>query len=231
MRANIANYYEYQVFLNYPFDDSAYDISLALHFAVIAAGLLPVCAHDLTVPDQPRIDTLVKALTNCRYSAHDLSRVRGEGEQNFARFNMPLELGMALFYALQTQRVSHQLAFCVPSPYEFRAAISDLGGFDALDYHDPSELVAQTYGWLWKIQAALSTRRSTAEIQDLHAQFRERLLRIRGGRPDGRANHDEAQELMFQICSEAAEEKLWDWRNTVAGRIAFPPTPLSWIEV
>lgn len=94
----------YQVFLNYPFDEEAEDISNAMHFAVIAAGLLPVCAKDLSTPDRPRLQMLVETIAKCHYSAHDFSRCTGEGPNNLARFNMPVEMGMALFNALQNQR-------------------------------------------------------------------------------------------------------------------------------
>jgi hypothetical protein len=111
MRKNLAAYSACQVFLNYPFDRPFAVLSEAMSFAVVAGGLLPVCAYDLTIPDKPRLDSLVEAIRNCRYSAHDLSRSRGEGPSNFARMNMPVEMGMALFHALQTQRSEHRLCF------------------------------------------------------------------------------------------------------------------------
>src|SRR5262249_17744050 len=107
---------QYQVFLNYPFDEDFAQLERALHFSVVAAGLLPVCAKDLTVPDRPRLDILVNAIANCHYSAHEFSRAKGEGGQNFARMNMPLEMGMALFHALDTQRREHRCLFLVPNP-------------------------------------------------------------------------------------------------------------------
>ncbi len=39
---------------------------------------------------------IVRALANSKYLIHDLSRCTGEGIENVARFNMPLELGMAM---------------------------------------------------------------------------------------------------------------------------------------
>src|SRR5262245_60384773 len=100
MRRNLAAYSASQVFLNYPFDSALAELANAMSFAVVAGGLLPVCAYDLTVPDKPRLEMLVDAIRSCHYSAHDLSRSKGEGPQNFARLNMPVEMGMALFHAL-----------------------------------------------------------------------------------------------------------------------------------
>src|SRR5215472_11424590 len=127
---------QYQVFLNYPYDSEADNISFAMHFAVVAAGLLPVCALDLTAPDRPRLEILVEAIMNCHYSAHDFSRCRGQGEKNFGRFNMPVEMGMALFHALQTQRVGHRCAFFVTAAHDYQVFAADLAGLDPLTYGD-----------------------------------------------------------------------------------------------
>jgi hypothetical protein len=43
-------------------------------------------------------------MSESKYSIHDLSRFTVEGADNHARFNMPLELGMA--FALRSERES-----------------------------------------------------------------------------------------------------------------------------
>lgn len=78
MRRNLAAYTTCQVFLNYPFDEAFEVLADAMSFAVVAGGLLPVCAYDLTAPDKPRLEMLVDAIHSCHSSAHDLSRSRGE---------------------------------------------------------------------------------------------------------------------------------------------------------
>lgn len=80
MARDLRAYYDYQVFLNYPYDAEFRSYSEALSFAVIASGLIPVAAVDLTLPDRPRLQTLVQAISACRFSVHDLSRSAGEGE-------------------------------------------------------------------------------------------------------------------------------------------------------
>jgi hypothetical protein len=42
------------------------------------------------------MDRITQAISDSKYSIHDLSRCRGEGDKNLARFNMPLELGVAM---------------------------------------------------------------------------------------------------------------------------------------
>jgi hypothetical protein len=42
MRHDLASFAKYQVFLNYPFDEEFEPLANAIHFSVIAAGLIPV---------------------------------------------------------------------------------------------------------------------------------------------------------------------------------------------
>jgi hypothetical protein len=77
VRRNLRAYANYQVFLNYPFDQQFSALADAMNFAVVAGGLIPVCAYDLSTPDTPRLDSLVEAIENCHYSAHDFSRSEG----------------------------------------------------------------------------------------------------------------------------------------------------------
>ena len=74
MRRNLEPYRNFQVFLNYPFDEEFSALADAMSFAVVAGGLLPVCAYDLTTPDRPRLETLVEAIRCCHNPAHDFSR-------------------------------------------------------------------------------------------------------------------------------------------------------------
>ena len=56
---------------------------------------MPRSAVESGTVSEPRIGRIVRALANSKYSIHDLTRCTGEGIENIARFNMPVELGMA----------------------------------------------------------------------------------------------------------------------------------------
>lgn len=226
MRTNLAQYKLSQVFLNYPFDDGFESFGHAMHFAIIAAGLIPVCARDLTSPDRPRLEMLVHAIDNCQLSAHDFSRLTGEGEQNFARLNMPIEMGMALFHALRTQRNEHRCAFFVRTPHAYQMAASDLAGLDPITYDgDDYSLVAGVYEWLRdSVQNPLTTSIPTASVKDRYKQLQTEMQRIAGSGRDGAPSHNEAQELMYRICSDCG---WWDWRENRAGQLEFREVPLS----
>jgi hypothetical protein len=84
------------VFINCPFDLDYAPLFDAIVFATVCCGFVPRCALESGTVSEPRVNRIIRALSNCKYSIHDLSRCTGEGSENFARFNMPLELGMAM---------------------------------------------------------------------------------------------------------------------------------------
>jgi len=230
MRTNLAAYGMYQVYLNYPFDPSYAALANALHFGVIAAGLLPVCANDLTSPDRVRLEMLVDAIVNCHYSAHDLSRCRGEGDANYGRFNMPIEMGMAMFHAIKSQRIEHRCAIFVSNQREHQMFASNLAGLDPIRHSDDDDLLLTgLYEWLRKVvKSPLLNLQPTVAVREKYRSVKSRLAQISGGSPNGCPTHDEVQELMYQECSECG---WWDWRSSKAGQIEFPILPLSFKDV
>lgn len=229
MPIKLTTYRQYQVFLNYPYDDDFKHLANAIQFAVVASNYLPVCAKDISTPDRPRLDILIDIITNCHYSIHDFSRFKGEGEENFARFNMPLETGMALFYALNTQRRDHRCIFFVSTPHDYQKFISDLSGLDP-KCHNKDELiiVGQVYEWLREVThpSSVFNLRPTVEIQDKYLHFKKQNQKIKGSN-NNRPSYFETKEVMYQICGECG---WWDWRETKVGKEEFPKVPISWIN-
>jgi hypothetical protein len=81
-----------------------------------------------------RLDRIRTALFSSRYSVHDLSRCAGEGDQNLARFNMPLELGMAMARRYISRKKQHDWMVLVPQGHAYQRFISDLLGHDPVFY-------------------------------------------------------------------------------------------------
>lgn len=229
MRRNLEAYKNFQVFLNYPFDEPFAPLADAMSFAVIAGGMLPVCAYDLTTPDRPRLEMLVEAIRCCHYSAHDFSRSEGAGSNNFARMNMPLEMGMALFHALHSQHREHRCLFFVPTAHEYKAFASDLAGLDPrVHNNDDSRIVTDMYDWLrGVVPPALFNAQPTVDVLDKFELFKSRQKRVRGGGNRGRPSHEESREVMYQVCAECG---WWDWRENRMGKDEFPSVPLAFIN-
>jgi hypothetical protein len=88
--------YEKSVFINCPFDDAFQPLFHAIVLTVAARGFTPRSARESEGEADPRIVRIARGLMESKYSIHDLSRYQGAGAENLARFNMPLELGIAL---------------------------------------------------------------------------------------------------------------------------------------
>ena len=72
---------------------------------------------------------------------------------------MPLEMGMAVFYALQTQYRDHACAFLVPDAHYYKRFASDLAGLDPLVYdRDEEKLLRDTFDWLREVAPPGSAR-------------------------------------------------------------------------
>lgn len=226
MRKNMQAFKEYQVFLNYPFDEEFSGLADAISFAVVAGGLIPVCAYDSGVPDQPRLEMLVNAIRNCQYSAHDLSRSSGSGQKNLSRMNMPIEMGMALFYALDTQRKEHRCLFFVPADHEYREFASDLAGLDPKKHNNDEECVLRhMYKWLLGVfePKSLFNSKPTSNILEKYNDYKKLKKLLKGSGENGSPSHEETRELMYVLCAVCG---WWDIRDSKIGMNEFPPIPL-----
>jgi hypothetical protein len=117
------------VFLNVPYDEKFKKTYLAYLCGLVSLGLNPKAT--LAIPGGvTRLDRIFALIRSCRYSLHDLSRV--ELDRTYPptpRFNMPMELGMAVAWAKLNQRDHTWFVF---ESQERRAqkSISDLNGTD-----------------------------------------------------------------------------------------------------
>ena len=94
---------------------------------------------------------IIQALFSSKYSIHDLTRCTGEGEERLARFNMPLELGMAMACRelSRSRAKKHDWMVLVPEGHRYLQFVSDLGAFDPHTHDGKVEsVVAKVMAWL-----------------------------------------------------------------------------------
>ena len=172
--------YERSVFINCPFDQGFAELLHAIAFTVLAFGFVPRSAKESEGQAETRIDRVVEASGNSKYSIHDLSRFTGEGPDNLARFNMPLELGIAI--ALRHERTGtkkpHNWRVLVARGYGYQRFVSDLAGFDP-SMHESTviSVITVVAGWL-KLQEDVvkpvpSARRVLMAFPDFQQQLDE----------------------------------------------------------
>lgn len=140
------------VFINCPFDDAYQPVHHAIVMTVIACGFEPRSALETETASVPRMQRISQALTDSRYSVHDLTRVYGDpGHDNLARFNMPFEFGMAFQHTESTggPGVKHDWLVLVPHEHRHAEFISDLAAYD-LKAHDgtPKSVIPACMSWL-----------------------------------------------------------------------------------
>jgi hypothetical protein len=143
------------VFINCPFDAAYLSLFDAILFSIVCCGFMPRSALESGTLAEPRLARIAGALFSCRYSIHDLSRSTGEGSENLARFNMPLELGMAMARRFMDPD-EHDWLLLVPVGHAYLRFVSDLAAYDPATHDGSIE------GVILPVTAWLSTRRDAA---------------------------------------------------------------------
>jgi len=139
------------VFINCPYDSEYEPLFDAIIFTVICCGFIPRSAKESGKVCISRLERILHALYTSDYSIHDLSRCQGEGEQLLARFNMPLELGLAMSRKF-TGNSNHDWLVLVPENAPYAHFVSDLAGYDLKRYQgDTDALVRSVLPWLLNI--------------------------------------------------------------------------------
>jgi hypothetical protein len=113
------------VFLNIPYDDQFEELYLAYIVGLTQLGLH--INATLAVPNQGRLDRIVGLIEESDVSIHDLSRI--ELSSGIPRFNMPLELGLAL-YRSHTTKGRHRVFVFEKKAYRMLRSMSDINGID-----------------------------------------------------------------------------------------------------
>jgi hypothetical protein len=139
------------VFINCPFDAEFAPLFDAILFATVCCGFLPRSALESEIVSDSRMERITAAIFNSKYSIHDLSRCTGEGSEGLARFNMPLELGIAVArrYTQTRRSLKHDWLVLVPEGYRHVKFVSDLAGYDPPRHDGTVEtLVPKVMRWL-----------------------------------------------------------------------------------
>jgi len=124
--------YDYNVFINCPFDVAYRPLFEALVFAVHDCSYIARCSLEVDDASEARIEKIVKIIRDCKFGIHDISRTDPDVETGLPRFNMPLELGIFLGAkrfgnAVQKKKVCLILDI---ERYRFQQFISDIAGQD-----------------------------------------------------------------------------------------------------
>jgi hypothetical protein len=159
------------VFLNVPYDEKFKKLYLAYLSGLVSLGLNPKVT--LAIPGGvTRLDRIFTLIRSCRYSLHDLSRVElDKSHPPTPRFNMPMELGMAVAWEKMNPR-DHVWFVFETQDRRAQKSISDLNGTDC-NIHSGTE-----EGVMRELCNAFVRRRHRMTVPEMLTIHRELKRRV-----------------------------------------------------
>lgn len=133
--------------------DTAYinDILKPMMYVLIKNGFNPRLSLEVSDSGQVRLEKITAIIKSCRYRIHDLSMVKSKKANEFARMNMPFELGID--YGLRKSGIvllhTKQFLILEATKYDYMKAVSDINGFDIkVHSNDTEKLFDCMYSWI-----------------------------------------------------------------------------------
>lgn len=123
------NQWEKSVFVNCPYDKNYLKLLRHIVFTLSVMGFSVQMALDNNNNSISRIVVIEKLIRECRYSIHDISYMQASKRKEFARMNMPFELGIDYGYR-QFVHNEKVLLILEQKKYNYHRSISDLSGMD-----------------------------------------------------------------------------------------------------
>lgn len=143
--------FEDSVFINCPFDQSYInDLLKPALFFLVKSRLNPRLSLEVSDSGQIRLEKIADIIRNCKFSIHDLSLVKAKKVGEFARMNMPFELGID--YGLRNSGLKpfdeKKFLILEATKYDYQKALSDINGFDVKVHNNNTERIFEClYSW------------------------------------------------------------------------------------
>jgi len=143
--------FEKSIFINCPFDKSYIDDLLKpILYVLVKNGFYPRLSLEVSDSGEVRLQKITEIIKSCKYSIHDLSIVKSKKAKEFARMNMPFELGID--YGLRNSGIQNlnekQFLILEATKYDYMKAISDINGFDIKVHGNETEKMFDClYSW------------------------------------------------------------------------------------
>lgn len=143
--------FENNVFINCPFDNTYInDLLKPMLYVIVKNGYIPRLTLEIADSGQLRLEKIIDIIKDCRYGIHDLSIVKSKKAKEFARMNMPFELGID--YGLRKSNIkpldSKQFLILEAVKYDYMKAISDINAFDIKVHGNNTEKLFEClYSW------------------------------------------------------------------------------------
>ncbi len=166
--------FERSVFVNCPFDDEFAPLLQAVAFCITDLDFYPRIAPENANNAANRLDRIIELIRGSRYGIHDLSRCKSTAADQYARLNMPFELGL-----------DHGCARFGPAPltdksililehdrYDYQKGLSDISGWD-IQAHGGQFVAIIRIVRNWLVHHAGAVNIGASKIQGDYAAFQE----------------------------------------------------------
>jgi hypothetical protein len=166
--------FERSVFINCPFDEPYAPLLQAIAFCVTDLGFYPRIAPENADNAANRLERIVELIRGSRYGIHDLSRCKSTAIGEYARLNMPFELGLDHACARfgPDPLTSKTILILEETRFDYQKGLSDIAGWDIQAHGgDFINLVRIVSGWLTRQANAQPV--GASRIQDDYMVFQE----------------------------------------------------------
>ncbi len=181
---------------------------------------MPRSALESGTVGEPRLARITRTIFSSRYSIHDLSRCTGEGGENFARFNMPLELGMAMARRYMGAAEDHDWLVLVPKGHAYLRFVSDLAAYDPATHEGTIDsVVYAVVTWLATRKDAVPPVTPT-QILSAFPIFRAAKKRTLEAPSKPRAGYPHGQRLFWMPSGSRKPSN-----EIISRTTAYPPFP------
>ena len=152
MRQPIPDSFEESVFVNCPFDKRYVRLLRPILFVITYFGHKPRIASETSDSGENRLAKISGLIASCRYSIHDISRLKAAKVNEFYRMNIPFELGIDFGTRLHGPPHATGKKFLIleTKAHDFKIALSGLGGIDVKRHENqPIEVSRAVRDWYY----------------------------------------------------------------------------------
>ncbi len=162
------------MFVNCPFDAEFAPLLQAIAFCITDLNFYPRLAPENADNSANRLDRILEIVRGSKYGIHDLSRCKSAAAGEYARMNMPFELGID--HGCRRFGADHlstkSILIIEESRYDYQKGLSDISGWD-IEAHGGDYIVAVRHVRNWLVRQAGAERVGPAHILGNYADFQE----------------------------------------------------------
>lgn len=170
----IAPSFERSVFVNCPFDEAFAPLLQAIAFCITDLNFFPRLAPENADNAANRLDRILELIRGSKYGIHDLSRCKSTAVAEYARLNMPFELGLDHGCARfgDGQMSGKTILILEETRYDYQKGLSDISGWD-IHAHEADYIKVVRIVSSWLIHQAGADPVGPAKIQGNYLTFQE----------------------------------------------------------